>query len=195
MINNLPRKNSLDDSNNNILHSVRPSHVNTWALVNKIKVEHVLNHSWRRFLWGLFGPKGIFVSILIFIWRYHCVKSVQIRSFFWSVFSNIRTEYGEMLRISPYSVWIRENTDQKKHFSFGGTGSLGRGLSLFLSSTSIRPRKIRHWLIVLHLKWLSLITARMIYSYSIWFITLWDLGFDWILTALRLLMLNCILIR
>ena len=101
MINNLPRKNSLDDSNNNILHSVRPSHVNTWALVNKIKVEHVLNHSWRRFLWGLFGPKGIFVSILIFIWRYHCVKSVQILSFFWSVFSNIRTEYGETLRISP----------------------------------------------------------------------------------------------
>ena len=28
----------------------------------------------------------------------HCVKSIQIRSFFWSVFSSIRTEYGEMLR-------------------------------------------------------------------------------------------------
>ena len=28
--------------------------------------------------------------------RLHCVKSVQIRSFFWSVFSRIRTEYGEM---------------------------------------------------------------------------------------------------
>ena len=25
---------------------------------------------------------------------YHCVKSVQIRSFLWSVFSRIRTEYG-----------------------------------------------------------------------------------------------------
>ena len=25
---------------------------------------------------------------------YHCVKSVQIRSYFWSVFSCIRTEYG-----------------------------------------------------------------------------------------------------
>ena len=24
----------------------------------------------------------------------HCVKSVQIRRFFWSVFSRIRTEYG-----------------------------------------------------------------------------------------------------
>ena len=35
----------------------------------------------------------------------YCVKSVQIRSFFWSVFSCIRT---------PYSVETRENTAQKK---------------------------------------------------------------------------------
>ena len=28
----------------------------------------------------------------------HCVKSVQIRSYFWSVFSCIRTEYGDLLR-------------------------------------------------------------------------------------------------
>ena len=41
---------------------------------------------------------------------YHCVKSVQIWSFFWSVFSRIWTEYG----ISPYSVRMRQNTDQKK---------------------------------------------------------------------------------
>ena len=27
----------------------------------------------------------------------HCVKSVQIRSFFWSEFSCIRTEYGDLL--------------------------------------------------------------------------------------------------
>ena len=44
----------------------------------------------------------------------HCVKSVQIQCFLWSVFSRIRIEYGEILRISPYSVWMRENTDQKK---------------------------------------------------------------------------------
>ena len=43
----------------------------------------------------------------------HCVKSVQKRSYFWSVFFRIRSEYEEILRISPYSVWIRENTDQK----------------------------------------------------------------------------------
>ena len=44
----------------------------------------------------------------------HCVKSVQIRSFFWSVFSRIRTEYGEKRSISPYSVRIQENSDQEK---------------------------------------------------------------------------------
>ena len=41
--------------------------------------------------------------------------------FFWSVFSQIRTEYGEILQISPYSVRMRETTDQKNfehgHFS------------------------------------------------------------------------------
>ena len=33
--------------------------------------------------------------------------------FFWSVFSSIRTEYGEILRISSYSVRMQENMDQK----------------------------------------------------------------------------------
>ena len=36
------------------------------------------------------------------------MKSVQIRRFFWFVFSHIRTEYG-----CPYSVRMRENMDQK----------------------------------------------------------------------------------
>ena len=40
------------------------------------------------------------------------MKSVQIRSFFWSVFSCIRIEYGDLQ--SPYSDRIQENTDQKK---------------------------------------------------------------------------------
>ena len=43
----------------------------------------------------------------------HCAKSVQIRSGFWSVFSRIRTEYGEILRISLHSIRMRENMDQK----------------------------------------------------------------------------------
>ena len=44
----------------------------------------------------------------------HCVKSVQIRSFFWSAFSCFWTEYGYLLRKYPYSVRILENTDQGK---------------------------------------------------------------------------------
>ena len=31
---------------------------------------------------------------------------------FWSVFSRIRSEYGEVPHISPYSVWMWEETDQ-----------------------------------------------------------------------------------
>ena len=44
----------------------------------------------------------------------HCLKSVQIRSIFWSVFSSIRTECGDLRSKSLYSVPMRENTDQKK---------------------------------------------------------------------------------
>ena len=40
---------------------------------------------------------------------------------FWSVFFRIRTEYGEIWSICPYSVRMRENTDQNnseyEHFS------------------------------------------------------------------------------
>ena len=44
----------------------------------------------------------------------HSVKSVQIRSFFWSVFSCIRTGYADLRGKSLYSVRLQENTDQKK---------------------------------------------------------------------------------
>ena len=44
----------------------------------------------------------------------HCVKSIQIRSFFWPVFSRIRTECEDLRSKSPYSVRRRENADQKK---------------------------------------------------------------------------------
>ena len=41
--------------------------------------------------------------------------------FFWSVFSHIWSNYGEILCISPYSVRMRENIEQKNseyvHFS------------------------------------------------------------------------------
>ena len=40
-------------------------------------------------------------------------RSAQIRISFWSVFSRIRTKYGEILRISPYSVRMREKYGPK----------------------------------------------------------------------------------
>ena len=44
--------------------------------------------------------------------QHHCVKC-PYSEFFWSVFSRNRTEYGEILRISPYLVQMPENTGQK----------------------------------------------------------------------------------
>ena len=55
---------------------------------------------------------NVFPSFFLYCSK-HCVKSVQIRSNFWSVFSCIQTECGEILRISPYSVRMRENKDHK----------------------------------------------------------------------------------
>ena len=70
-------------------------------------------------------PQNFEINLKINIWHKnnhatadtdttHCVNSVQMRSFFWSVFSRIRTEYGEILRISLRSVQMQENTNQKK---------------------------------------------------------------------------------
>ena len=44
----------------------------------------------------------------------HCVKSVQMRGFFWSIFPCIGTEYGDLRSKSPCSVRMQGNTDQKK---------------------------------------------------------------------------------
>ena len=48
-------------------------------------------------------------------------KKCSNSEFFWSVFSRIRTKYGEILCIYPCSARVRENTYQKKsengHFS------------------------------------------------------------------------------
>ena len=37
---------------------------------------------------------------------------------FWSAFPSIRAEYGEMLRISPYPIRMRENAE-KNHSEYG----------------------------------------------------------------------------
>ena len=66
-------------------------------------------------------------------------KKCPYSELFWSTFSRIRTEYGEILRISPYSVRMQENADQNnseyEHFLRSGSQSLkmlhatnGRGI-------------------------------------------------------------------
>ena len=46
----------------------------------------------------------------------HCVKSVQIRSYFWSVFSCIRTEYGDLLNLRIQSEYRKIRTRNNSVF-------------------------------------------------------------------------------
>ena len=52
-------------------------------------------------------------KILILLSLELCEKCLY-SEFFWSTLSRIWNEYGEMLRISPYSVWMLENANHKK---------------------------------------------------------------------------------
>ena len=54
---------------------------------------------------------------LVFIIFLHCVKRVQIRSYFWSVFSCIRTEYG--IRIWTLFTQREHCTSNAKHTNLG----------------------------------------------------------------------------
>ena len=58
----------------------------------------------------------IYLVLLIHHWEiymYPLRKKYQYSGFFWSVFSQIRTEYGKIRSIPQYSLRMRENTDQK----------------------------------------------------------------------------------
>ena len=54
----------------------------------------------------------VFVAINVSLRRLTLREKCPYSVLFWSVFSHIRTKHEEILRISPYSVRIRENTDQ-----------------------------------------------------------------------------------
>ena len=73
----------------------------------------IRRHGWN----NLKEPKCFFVrcskAVSNIDEKNHCMKSVQIRRFFWYIFSHIRTEYGEIRSISPYSARMREKTDQE----------------------------------------------------------------------------------
>ena len=53
-------------------------------------------------------------------WRLALRKKRPYSGLFWSVFSHIRIEYGQILRISPYLIRMQENADQNnseyRHF-------------------------------------------------------------------------------
>ena len=78
-----------------------------------------------------------------FVETLHCVKSVRIRSCSGSVFSRIRTEFGEIRSISPYSVWMWENTDQNNsdygYFSRSVCQRWVKGGALQLAGANWRP--------------------------------------------------------
>ena len=54
-----------------------------------------------------------FVFCRILDWTSTLREKCLYSEFFWSVFFRIQTEYGEILRISPYSDQMHENTHQK----------------------------------------------------------------------------------
>ena len=77
--------------------------------------------------------------------RENCLHS----EFFWSAFSRIWTEYGEIRSISPYSVRMRENADQKnsecEHFSCSANDTKN---SNFYSSWGTNSIDSSRWILV-----------------------------------------------
>ena len=89
--------------------------------------------------------------------------------FFWPAFSRIRIEYGEILRISPYSVWMRENTDQKNseygHFSFIVTWQDLNPLSINRTEWQNKLKWSTNWLSMFdHLVGLAVKGLRIVYD-------------------------------
>ena len=79
--------------------------------------------------------------------NYHCVKIVQIRSYFWSLFSPIQTEYGPEITLyldtfqAVYfmrNVWIEWYNDTNIHLPISGERSD------FIHLESTRKPKV-HW--------------------------------------------------
>ena len=78
-------------------------------------VDYLVKPCWlifSKFECGLYNPKldQIFNINKIVSLR----ESVQILSFFWSLFSRTRDEYRDLLRTSPYLTWVRKNSIRKK---------------------------------------------------------------------------------
>ena len=79
--------------------------------------------------------KQWYQAVLIKKCMEHCVKSVQMRSFFWSVFSCIRTEYGNIRVQFKYRKIRTRNNSVFGHFSRSGIERLSALLYLAPSKT------------------------------------------------------------
>ena len=64
------------------------------------KDENAINNGKHVALFHLSKYSDKLYGNIVYKVQIHCVKSVQIRNYFWSVFSRIRTEYGEILHTS-----------------------------------------------------------------------------------------------
>ena len=51
------------------------------------------------------------MKVYMLAWIYALRKKCPCSELFWPAFFRIRTECGEILRMSPYSVRMRENAD------------------------------------------------------------------------------------
>ena len=85
-----------------------PIKIHLWKPFHLTQIKSRTQKSWSKIVYGFCEFRYAFPH------NNHCVKSVKMRSFFWSVFSRILTKYGKIQNISPYSARVRENTDQKK---------------------------------------------------------------------------------
>ena len=93
----------------------------------------------------------------------HCVKSVQTRSFFWSVLSRIRTEHAVFLRTQSECRKIRtRKTSVFKHFS--------RSVLYTSSSDSFSPKS--HFLRVFYKSISFLNFVLTTYCNNIWYLVL-----------------------
>ena len=75
--------------------------------------DHRKRFTWKALLQKLYFCKALHLRYFWESWlRVLLRRKCPYSELFWSVFSRIRTEYGELRSISPYSVPMQENTDQ-----------------------------------------------------------------------------------
>ena len=78
---------------------------------------------------------NIYLGTVTNFWNTSLLETCLYSGLFWSLFFCIRTEYGEILFISPYSVRMRENTGQNNskygHFLRSASGRFRMPLTSF----------------------------------------------------------------